>query len=277
MDRSRHQTRPGREPRGLPAALTQPLGPQRCRRTTPEPGLRVPLPDGPFLLGGSRAGSACMGRATPVVGTPASRGMARHAPAVGPAGRRWASLPPDGGLRLRPGTANVHGAPASRGRPARWGAPSCAALWSRRPLSRCGQRRGVLGGPHPSGVVDPDTQRPSSMASLGLVDVFGGTGLHLVDRAAAPAEPLQPSLPRLDRRCAGDDLERQPAGGIAGNDPVDRLPGRSEQRGLAGRLGHGRRPQRHSLRHGPWRHRLGRPRHLGPGLRAELSFSAWSV
>ena len=73
-----HQERPVRRPVGLPRAGRSPVGPPGDLGRAPEPGLRLPLPDGPVLRC-RRRGRAGLGGAAAVVGRDPHRRPAHRA------------------------------------------------------------------------------------------------------------------------------------------------------------------------------------------------------
>ena len=155
-----HEERPLRRPVGLPREGGTPLGPAGDLGRAPEPGLRLPLPDG-ALLRRPRRGRAGLGGAASVVGRHPRRGPAHRTCSARGAGggepdsassrlarvhpepsravhRRWAVV------RGAPGAPRAGDPPAGRARDAGPGRPTPGgrALRPRGPRVRRRQRDG---------------------------------------------------------------------------------------------------------------------------------------
>ena len=215
--RGGHQERPLRRPVGLPRAGRPPLGPPGHLGGAAEPGLRLPVPDGPVLRG-RRLGRAGLGGPAALVEPGPDRRPAHGLrPAAGAAGRRpdrpgrgCPGLHPEPAGALddrRPVVRGAAGAPRA-GDPATrrardpgppGAAPGRGALRARGARLRRGQRDGDRAG---GAAGRPLAADPAALvARAGHLVVVGcdGRGQRVVAGAARRARAVVAALPGLDR------------------------------------------------------------------------------
>ena len=248
----RHQAGPHRAPDGPPPTGPSPLGPLGQRRAAPEPGVRLPLPDGPVLRGCARDRSARVGRAAALVGPPPEC-LVRGLPPPGPSDRDRNELDQARRRRrIRPRTPRADGARALLGGSV---APGDGAMGARAPrrggsgrpapasggtLGTCRarhgrrQRRRRPRCPPTSGSVAAHPSLVPRLAPLGPLVGPCGPRVHPVVGGPAPhPRAVQPALPRLHRVRGVHDAHDEPRRDPAGDGRLGRLPRRS---GLPGGL-----------------------------------------
>ncbi len=235
-DRRRHQARPHRGPVGLPRARAAPVGRPGLLRPAAEPGLRLPVPDGPVLRclhapsgaepvgrrSGSGGRSCCARPSSAPSGSPAPRASAPRARAGSPASRsrcRRACSARSGPIsvrdaalsRSRPGCSSRWWptAPARRSRAASAGSAVAVLLAGRRQRRRHGGRAPSLA---PLWIAHrPRAARRGAGSRCGRLRRPSPRPGSCVP-AAAP-RPVLAAVPRLDRVVVGHHVGRPTARG----------------------------------------------------------------